>query len=156
MIRVDATNAYSTTVMRWVTVWFTHLYSLLAINVCIGMTEWLVSCLPQSKIELTLVPQGTSDRRRCSREWATSSSSSRAVDSHQCHGVKRPHLTLEKAPRAGLGKIKRRELPVDCYWLACAVCKSADAQNYEEIDWCSSSLVRLHFAFSHQGVLYRG
>ena len=78
------------------------------------------------------IPQGTSDRRRCYRAWATSSSSSRAVDSHQCHGVKRPHLTLEKAPRAGLGKIKRREL--DCYSLACAVCKSADAQNYEEID----------------------
>jgi hypothetical protein len=44
------------------------------------------------------IPQGTSDRRRCYRAWATSSSSSRAVDSHQCHGVKRPHLTLEKAP----------------------------------------------------------
>jgi hypothetical protein len=29
-------------------------------------------------------------------------------------------------------EIKRREL--DCYSLACAVCKSADAQNYEEID----------------------
>jgi hypothetical protein len=50
---------------------------------------------------------------------------------HHCHGVKRPHLTLEKAPRAGLGKSKRREL--DCYSLACAVCKSANAQNYEEI-----------------------
>jgi hypothetical protein len=33
------------------------------------------------------VPQGTSIRRRCSREWATSSSSSRADDSHQWHGV---------------------------------------------------------------------
>ena len=89
----------------------------------------------RSKIELTPVWTFRKEQaiEGAAREnGATSSSSSRAVDGHQCHGVKRPHLTLEKAPRAGLGKIKRREL--DCYSLACAVCKSADAQNYEEID----------------------